>query len=59
MMKNKGKFLGLFTGLVVFLMILWLPAPEGLSDAAWKTAAVTLLMGIWWISEAIPIAATA
>ncbi|MDZ7806326.1 MAG: DASS family sodium-coupled anion symporter [Gracilimonas sp.] len=40
-------------------MILWLPAPEGLSDAAWKTAAVTLLMGIWWISEAIPIAATA
>lgn len=50
---------GLVVGLLVFVVILLSPAPEGLSDAAWKTAAVTLLMGIWWISEAIPISATA
>ncbi len=59
MMKHKGKFLGLFAGLAAFLLTLWLPAPEGLSEAAWKTAAITLLMGIWWITEAIPISATA
>lgn len=58
-MKNKGKFPGLITGLAAFFILLWMPAPEGLSAAAWKTAAVTLLMGIWWITEAIPIAATA
>lgn len=53
------KRFGLVAGLLVFVVILLLPAPEGLSDAAWKTAAVTLLMGIWWISEAIPISVTA
>ena len=60
----KGVFsytrhFGLVAGLLVFVVILLLPVPEGLSEAAWKTAAVTLLMGIWWISEAIPISVTA
>jgi sodium-dependent dicarboxylate transporter 2/3/5 len=31
----------------------------GMSDAAWRTAAVGLWMAVWWISEAVPIAATA
>lgn len=39
--------------------MLFLPSPEGLSPEAWRTAAVTSLMAIWWISEAIPIYATA
>src|SRR5690606_6120564 len=39
--------------------ILLLPAPEGMSAEAWKTTAVGLLMAIWWVSEAIPIPATA
>ncbi len=33
--------------------------PEALSEEAWLTAAVGLLMAIWWATEAIPIAATA
>ncbi|MFP8489256.1 SLC13 family permease [Gracilimonas sp. Q87] len=59
MMKDKGKFLGLVTGLAVFLLVFWSPVPEGLKEAAWKTAAVTLLMAIWWITEAISISVTA
>lgn len=59
MMKDKGKFLGLVTGLAVFLLVFWSPVPEGLNEAAWKTAAVTLLMAIWWITEAISISVTA
>lgn len=59
MMKHKGKFLGLIIGLTALLITLWFPSPEGLSEAAWKTAGITLLMGCWWISEAIPISATA
>ncbi|MEX0721163.1 MAG: DASS family sodium-coupled anion symporter [Balneolaceae bacterium] len=58
-MKDFGKSLGLLGGLAVFILLMFIPAPEGLSDAAWKTAAVTLLMAFWWITEAIPIAATA
>tara|TARA_R110002096_G_scaffold97694_14_gene217762 strand:+ start:25750 stop:27225 length:1476 start_codon:yes stop_codon:yes gene_type:complete len=54
-----GKRSGFFAGLIVFITLLIIPAPEGLTDAAWKTAAVTILMGIWWITEAIPISATA
>jgi sodium-dependent dicarboxylate transporter 2/3/5 len=36
-----------------------LPLPDGMSEAGRRTAAVTALMAVWWISEAIPIAATA
>jgi len=58
-MQDLGKRAGLIGGILVFVILLFLPVPEGLSDAAWKTAAVTILMGIWWITEAIPISATA
>ncbi|NEZ03801.1 DASS family sodium-coupled anion symporter [Wenzhouxiangella sp. XN201] len=39
--------------------MLFLPAPEGMSITAWQVAAVAALMVVWWISEALPIAATA
>ncbi|HEX6200800.1 MAG TPA: DASS family sodium-coupled anion symporter [Thermoanaerobaculia bacterium] len=51
--------LGLFGGLAVFALLLALPAPEGLSAAGWRAAAVGALMAVWWMSEALPIAATA
>lgn len=50
---------GLFAGLAVFVGMLVLPAPEGLSVEGWRCAAVGLLMAAWWITEAIPIPATA
>lgn len=53
------KKVGLFLGIALFLLILFLPAPKGLSIEAWRTAAVALLMATWWITEALPIAATA
>ena len=49
----------LILGPVVFALLLLTPAPEGMSDAAWATAAVASLMVVWWISEAVPIPATA
>lgn len=51
--------LGRWAGLLVLLLLLVLPAPDGLSAAGWRTAAVGLLMAIWWITEALPIPATA
>jgi sodium-dependent dicarboxylate transporter 2/3/5 len=51
--------IGLAAGVLVCVGLLLLPAPEGLDVAAWRTAAVGLLMAVWWITEALPIEATA
>ena len=42
-----------------FLLVLYLPNPEGLSSEGRVTAAVFLLMGVWWAFEAIPLQVTA
>jgi solute carrier family 13 (sodium-dependent dicarboxylate transporter), member 2/3/5 len=46
-------------GIAVFILLLLLPAPEGLSQEGWRVVAVASLMIIWWITEAIPVPATA
>ena len=50
--------IGLVLGLGLFAIILIAPAPEGLSGAGWRAAAVAVLMAVWWITEAIPVYAT-
>jgi len=54
----RGK-VGLVLGGFLFLLMTMLPAPAGLAPAAWRTAAVGVLMAVWWVTEAIPIPATA
>lgn len=54
----RQKF-GFFLGIPLFLMILFFPKPEGMTPEAQKTLAVTVLMAFWWITEALPISATA
>lgn len=49
---------GFYLGIILFITVLLLPEPEGMSPDAWKTTALALLMASWWITEAIPIAAT-
>jgi len=51
--------LGLLIGPLLFVLLIMLPVPEGLSPAGMKVAAVAVLMAVWWVSEAIPIPATA
>jgi len=51
--------IGLFLGIVLFLLIMVLPAAEGMTFQAKCTAAVALLMATWWITEALPIPVTA
>ena len=46
-------------GLLVFIVMQILPAPEGLSSEGWSVAAIVSLMAIWWATEAIPVAVTA
>ncbi len=33
--------------------------PQAAADTAWRTAAIGVLMAIWWATEAVPIAVTA
>lgn len=56
---SKHPQFGTVFGIFLFLLFYYLPAPEGLSNEAWKTAAVAILMATWWITEAVPIATTA
>ena len=50
---------GLLVGLALFAAALTLPAPAGMPEPAWRAAAVAMLMAAWWVTEAIPIPATA
>jgi sodium-dependent dicarboxylate transporter 2/3/5 len=56
---RPAQVVGFWLGLGLFLLMLWLPAPEGFEPAAWRTAAVAALMAVWWATEALPIPATA
>ena len=53
--NNKGFLVGVLSAFVVMLF----PTPESLSYEGHKTAALFLLMGIWWATEAVPVAVTA
>ena len=49
---------GLIAGPIIFIVMLLITPPEGMSQPAWNVAATTVLMAIWWITEAVPIPAT-
>ena len=59
MLSIDLKTIGFWFGIISFLLVLFLPNPEGLSSEGRITAAVFLLMGIWWAFEAIPLQVTA
>jgi solute carrier family 13 (sodium-dependent dicarboxylate transporter), member 2/3/5 len=46
-------------GLVLCAALLLAPTPEGLSLAGQRTAAVAVLMALWWVANALPMAVTA
>jgi sodium-dependent dicarboxylate transporter 2/3/5 len=57
--RHPHRVIGLIVGPVAGLALLLAPAPAGLPPAAWATAAVGLWMAVWWMTEAVPLAATA
>jgi solute carrier family 13 (sodium-dependent dicarboxylate transporter), member 2/3/5 len=50
---------GLWGGLAAFLILLVLPAPAGMPLPAWRTTALVVLMASWWMTQALPLTATA
>ncbi len=58
-MKFNLRLFGMGLGPVLFFIILFMPTPEGMSYAAKAVFAIAVWMIVWWITEAIPVYATA
>lgn len=56
---GKVKLAGMIMGPLSALIIMLTPAPQGMPVEAWSLVAMAFWMVIWWLSEAIPLPATA
>ncbi|MFL0355777.1 SLC13 family permease [Erythrobacter sp. GH1-10] len=54
-----ARRIGLFLGPLAFALTFLLPAPAGMSAEAWLVAGLVIWMAAWWMTEAIPLTATA
>lgn len=54
-----GRRVGLILGPALALGLQLLPPPDGLTPEAWRVVSLAALMVAWWVTEAIPISATA
>ncbi|GAB3328867.1 SLC13 family permease [Haloplanus salinarum] len=55
---GRRQKIGLVLGPLLFVAIMLVPTPEGLSTGGQAVAATTAWVAVWWIGEAIPIPAT-
>ena len=51
--------LAFWAGVAAAVALIALPPPEGLSEPAMAAAGIGLMMAIWWLTEALPLPATA
>ncbi|MEE2903742.1 MAG: SLC13 family permease [Myxococcota bacterium] len=54
-----GFWTGLVFGLFFIVFASVLPRPDGLSVEAFRALGVTIIVGVWWVTEALPLGATA
>ncbi|NJK80703.1 MAG: DASS family sodium-coupled anion symporter [Chloroflexaceae bacterium] len=52
------RWVGLFLGPALFVLMFLIPVPEGMTPEAVRVAAMTLWIAVWWVTEPIPIPAT-
>jgi len=57
--RSTHQTVGLFLGPSLALLMILTGSPDALSDDGWSTAAIGVLMAVWWATEAVPIAVTA
>jgi sodium-dependent dicarboxylate transporter 2/3/5 len=57
--RSKSQIVGLILGPLLLLIMLLAGGPNELPPVAWTTAAIGVLMAVWWATEAVPIAVTA
>jgi len=57
--RSTHQKVGVVLGPAAALLMILSDAPAGLTDTGWTTAAIGVLMAVWWATEAVPIAVTA
>lgn len=57
--KTKVQKIGFIVGILLMLIIGFMPTPEGLTVVGQRVLGVTVLMVVFWITEAMPIPFTA
>jgi len=57
--RTPRQRIGLILGIGLFALIQLLAPPSGMTAAGWSVAAVAALMATWWVTEALPLPATA
>ena len=55
----NARRIGFIVGIAAFLLTLVLPAPTGMPREAWLVAGLVVWMAAWWMTEALPLTATA
>ncbi|MFW2348742.1 SLC13 family permease [Qipengyuania sp.] len=55
----NAKTIGLIVGALALLASVVLPAPAGMTREAFVVAGLVMLMAAWWMTEALPLTATA
>lgn len=55
----QAKTIGFMVGAAALLGTIFLPVPDGMSREALVTAGLVVLMAAWWMTEALPLTATA
>lgn len=53
------RFGAILAGPLVAIVLMLLPHPDAISEPAWRLVAIITWIVIWWLTEAIPIPATA
>lgn len=59
MARYSARGWGFAFGATAMIATVALPAPAGMSEQAWIVAGLVVLMAAWWMTEAIPLTATA
>ena len=55
---TQPKKIGLALGVSFLVITIVLPAPAEMSESAWRTSGIALLLAIWWATEVLPIPVT-
>jgi len=53
-----ARKIGLVLGLLLFFYTLFSPQPANMSEQAWITAGVGMLMVVWWVTQVLPVPVT-
>jgi sodium-dependent dicarboxylate transporter 2/3/5 len=54
-----AKRIGFWLGIAAFSVTALLPAPGSMPQSAWLVAGLVVWMAVWWMTEALPLTATA